>query len=329
MKISTSCLIALFMALVIPATAQTSSDTLKQSIRRYTARNFSEIRTFNLYWETSPSQDYKMRPRGDNPTEEGRMSDIYTFKFSATLPILLLKNFSLYANGEINSYRFNATNNENGEKSSIFLRNYKAYNYYDGTITANYRTRIGNKPLILIASAMGDGWDEGFEKAQGLFSAIAILKQTRTSSFSTGLYVMTLFDKIPVFPIIAYSSQLGANWGIDITLPSRAYMRYQLKNKHRFSLGASLSNEHFYLKTGMKNLPDVSYFNRTSIKPELVYEYIIDKHFYLIARAGGSALIRGGIYGTNRKGVDGEPYLKLKQPMSTFFNVGFSYNLFK
>ena len=242
--------------------------------------------------------------------------------------MLLLKNFSLYANGQFNSYQFKAINNENEGKSVIFLRNNKGYNYYEGTLTGTYRTRIGSKPLILIASAFGDGWNKGFEKAQGMFSAIMVFKQSRTSSFSAGLYGMTLYDKIPVIPIITYSHQFTPNWSVDLTLPSRAYIRNQFSNSHRLSLGTSLANEHFYLKTEMEGLPDVSFFNRTTIKPEIVYEYIIDKHFYLIARAGGAAMLTGGIYGTNRKGIDGDPYVKLKQPITPFFNIGFSYNIF-
>ncbi len=321
-------LIILSTALITTATAQTQTDSLKQGIRRYIARNFSEARTFNLYWETNPSQDYTLKQKG-NEAEKGKMSDVHTIKFSVTVPVLLLKNFSLYANGQFNSYQFKTTNNENEGNSAVFLRNDKGYNYYEGTLTGTYRTRIGSKPLMLIASAFGDGWNKGFEKAQGMFSAIMIFKQSRTSSLSAGLYGMTLYDKLPVIPIIAYSHQFSPNWSIDLTLPSRTYMRYQFSNSHRLSLGASLANEHFYLKTGMEGLPEVAYFNKTSIKPEIVYEYIIDKHFYLIARAGGSATVAGGIYGTNRKGVDGDPYLKLKQPMTPFFNLGFSYNIFK
>lgn len=326
-------LVVLQMTLITTATAQTTptptpTDTVVQGVRRYIARNFSQARTFNLYWETSPTNDYTLSQNG-NEIEKGKMTDIHTIKFAATVPVLLLKNFSLFANGQFNSYQFKTTSNDNNGESVLFSKNDGGYNYYEGTVVGTYRTRIGNKPLMLIGSAFGDGWNEGFGKAQGMFSAIMIFKQSPTTSFSAGLYGMTLYETIPIFPIITYWHQFNQNLSIDVTLPSRAYMRLQFSDKHRFSLGASLASEHFYMKPGMKDVPDVAYFNKSTIKPELVYEYIIDQHFYLIARAGGSAMISGGLYDTNRKGIDGDPYVKFKQPMTPFFNVGFSYNIFK
>jgi hypothetical protein len=82
------------------------------------------------------------------------------------------------------------------------------------------------------------------------------------------------------------------------------------------------------MESGIENLPKVSLFNKTSIKPQLVYEYIINNHFYLSARAGASAIIKGGLYSTNRKGVNGNPYVEFTQPLTSFFNIGCSYNLF-
>lgn len=327
MKRSAISLIILLTTLATTTTAQTSTDSLARGVRSFVARNFSQIRTFNLYWETTPDHDYTLRQNGKE-IENGKFRSVNTVKLSATIPVLLLKNFSLYANGQFNSYQFEASNKINGNESAIFSKNEDGYNYYEGSVTGTYRTRAVGKPLILVASALGDGWHKGFGKAQGMFSAIMVFKQSPTTSFSVGLYGTTLYEKIPVIPIITYWHGFTPNLSVDIALPSRSYLRYQ-HNNHRFSAGASLSSEHFYMESGMENLPEVSFFSRATIKPEIVYEYIINKHFYLIARAGGSALINGGFYGTNRKGIDGDPYVKFKQPMTPFVNVGFSYNLFK
>lgn len=327
MKRTVICLVIFIAGMVTKASSQTPSDSLKQGVRKYIARNFSEARTLNLYWQKTPSHNYTLLQNGKE-IEKGEFKHINTVKFSVTIPVLLLKNFSLYANGQFNSYQFEARNKIDGKNSAIFSKNNDGYNYYEGTLTGTYRTRFVGKPLILIASAFADGWNKGFEKTQGMFSAIMVLKQSSTSSFSAGLYGTTLYEKIPIIPIIAYSHQLTPNWSIDLTLPSRSYIRYQLNN-HRFSAGASLDSEHFYMGSRMENLPKVSFFNKTTIKPEIVYEYIINKHFYLIARGGGSALVSGGLYGTNRKGINGDPYIKFKQPITPFFNIGFSYNLFK
>lgn len=321
--------IYLMMLLVatVTVTAQTATDSLVQGGRRYVARNFSEVRTFNLYWETTPSQDYTLQQNGKE-IENGKIRDVSTLKFSTTIPVVLLKNFSLYANGHFNAYRFETINNVTESESAIFSKNEEGYNYYEGTVTGTYRTKIGNKPLVLVATGSGDGWNKGFEKVQGIFSAIMIFKRSATTSFGAGLCGMTLYETTPILPIINYWHKFNQNLSIDVILPSRAYLRYQYQNNQRFSIGASMESEHFYMESGLKGLPEVSFFNKATIKAELVYEYIINHHFYLSARIGSAALIKGGLYNINRKSSNGNPYVKFTQPMTPFFNLGFSYNLF-
>lgn len=304
-----------------------STDSVAKGVRKYVARNFSEARTINLYWNTSMSHDYTLKRNGQK-IEDGESKDIHTINFSATVPILLLKNASIYANGQFNSYQFDAFNNTDNGESTLFTKNDGGYSFYEGSISGNYRFRIGNKPVMLMASLLGDGWDKSFEKVSGMLSAILILKQSNTSNLSVGLYGTTLYDKIPVIPIVTYAHQFTPSLSIDITLPSRAYLRYQFKNSHRLSIGTSMYSEQFYMATNIEGLPKTSYFRKTSIRPEIVYEYIINNHFYLSARGGASKLIKGGLYKTNRKGVDGDPYVEYTEPVTPFFNLGFSYNIF-
>lgn len=315
------------LSIAINTTAQSKykADSLTSGVRKYVARNFSEVRTVNLYWDHKFNHDYTLKKDGKE-IENGRAKDIQTINFSFTVPVLLLKNLSVYANGKYNSYQFDAFTDSDKKESALFTKNDGGYNYYEGSIAGTYRLKIANKPVLLMASVVGDGWNDGFEKVSGIFSAIAILKQSRTSSFSVGLYGTTLFDKIPVVPIVAYTHQFTPNLGVDVTLPSRAYLRYQFANSHRLSAGASLNSEQFYMETNVEGLPETSFFRKTMIRPELVYEYIINNHFYLNARGGFSKVVSGGFYDTNRKELDGD--FKYTEPITPFFNLGISYNIF-
>ncbi|GAE85269.1 DUF6268 family outer membrane beta-barrel protein [Bacteroides reticulotermitis] len=329
MKKITFLLIIVWMSQASTLIAQVSKpDTLVQEIRSYVARNFSQARTFNLYWETGPSHDYTLKRNGQE-IENGKMRDMHTIKFSVNVPILLLKNFSLYTNGQANFYKFEARNNATGEISSLYSENEGAYNYYKGGLSATYRTKIAGKPLILNANISGDGWNEGFEKIEGSFSAIVMLKNTSTSRFSIGLYGMTLYNQVPALPIISYWHQFNPQLSVDITLPSQVHLRYQFNSNHRLSLGAQMESERFYIKPAIEDLSQTYLHSTATIKPEIVYEFIINKHFYLIARGGGSALLQSGLYKTNRKGIDGDPLVEFNRSIQPFFNLGFSYNLFK
>lgn len=99
-----------------------------------------------------------------------------------------------------------------------------------------------------------------------------------------------------------------------------------------------MSGESFYLKSDLEGTPKVYYYSDAVIKPEIHYEYIINKRFYLSAHAGLSMVMKGGLYNKNRKGVKVEneegkkkvgPIVKQERAPIPFFNVGISYSLFK
>lgn len=99
-----------------------------------------------------------------------------------------------------------------------------------------------------------------------------------------------------------------------------------------------MTSDNFYMKPNLKNVPDICYFSEATLNPEIVYEYIINKHFYLVARAGASMVMMAGLYSDTRKGIkvrneegqtEVEPLVKMKRNMVPFFNLGVSYSLFK
>lgn len=325
MRKATIVIMALLSAISSTVSAQNAPDSLTKEIRSYVTRNFSESRTFNFYWRTSPDHDYTLKRNGSE-IEEGEMQNIHTMQLSGTVPIVARNKFSIFANWQANFYQFEAVNDISDGKSSVFLED--CYSYHRGTISANYKTRIWGKPLLLNANISGDGWNEGFEKIQGSLSAIILLKQTQNSSFSVGLYGTTLSSITPVAPIISYSHRFTPNLSLDIVLPTRAYIRYEYLGNHRISIGGMLESEQFYLKPHIDDLPKTCFYSKTVIRPEVVYEYIINKHFYLVARGGGSAVLRGGLYDTKRKGDDNDPFIKMKHSMTSSFSLGVSYSLF-
>lgn len=320
--------VIVLMGMNVSIEAQMATDTIVQSLRRYVARNFSEVRTFNLYWERNPDHSYALKQNGEK-IENGEMKNEHTIKFAMTLPVMLKKNFSLYASGLASFYVFDTFRGADKPGSAIFENNEDNYSYYKGSLSGNYRTRIFNKPLVLAATLFADGWEQKVEKAGAEVSAVMVLKHSAASNFSVGLYGTTLYNQLPVLPIVAYTYQFTPNWSVDVVLPSRTYLRYQFHNNHRLSIGTLMDNEHFYLKSSVNSESKTFFYNKTSIKPEIIYEYIINKHFYLMLQAGGTKVVDAGLFRTNRKGIDGDPYIRLTQPMTPFFYMGFSYNLFK
>ncbi|MGM9804010.1 MAG: hypothetical protein ACI308_07530 [Muribaculaceae bacterium] len=104
----------------------------------------------------------------------------------------------------------------------------------------------------------------------------------------------------------------------------------------RLSVGASMASEGFCLKPDVDVLPEVCYYSEAVIKPEVCYEYIINRHFYLWTCVGVSAPIKAGIYTKSRKGIDengqdngSEPIVKQDRKAQPFLSFGVSYSIFK
>lgn len=314
--------------------AQVITDSLAEDFRSLAAKNFSRYRTVNLSWETKWAHDYTFTLNG-NEIEKGRKKDLHTIRFSTMVPLLKLRKVSLYANVQYASYNFD---NSNEAASAIF--NSDTYDYYAGGINGSYYMSLFNRPLILSADIIADGWKKGWGRLQGRFSMVMVVKSTEKTKFSAGVTGMTLFSSMPVMPVIAYWHRFNnPNLSVDITMPSQFYLRYQMRHQ-RFSAGTSMSSDNFYLKLNLDNIPSsvYYYYSDAVLKPEIHYEFIINRHFYLSAHIGVSMVVKGGLYTKNRKGVkmkdeegktDVEAIVKQDRSPIPFFNVGVSYSLFK
>lgn len=298
---------------------QVITDSLAKDFRSVVARNFSRYRTINMYWEMKSAHDYTFTADGKE-IEKGRKRNLHTIRLSTMIPILKKRQLSLYANVQYASYVFDTAE----EPSAIFSEH--SYNQYSGGIYASYLTTLFKRPFVLSADISADGWDGGWGILQGRFVAALVLARGKRTGFTFGVAGMTL-GKVPVLPVISYWCRFSnPDWSVDITLPSQLYLRYQ-HGSQRVSAGASMNSDNFYLKTDLENIPSVCCYSEAALKPEILYEYIINRHFYLSARAGISTVIKGALYTKSRKELSTE--IEQKRSLIPFFNVGVSYSLFK
>ena len=98
-----------------------------------------------------------------------------------------------------------------------------------------------------------------------------------------------------------------------------------------------MNAERFYLNCGIASSPSVCYYSEVSLRQEILYEYIINRHFYLSARTGVSLAMKGGLYTKSRKdlvlrdasGNILETTIQQDRSPIPFFNISVSYSLFK
>jgi hypothetical protein len=322
------------MTFLLPCRSQVITDSLANDFRTFAAKNFSIYRTVNLFWETKWAHNYTFNLDGQD-VEKRRKKNLHTVRFSTMIPILKLKNVSLYTNLQYSRYQFKTYDEHSDSPSSIFLSD--KYDYFAGGLNGSYYMSLFNKPVILSGSVSVDAWNNGWGKVFGSVSAVMVIKNNRNTNFSAGIMAVTLFSSMPVMPVITYWHRFNnPNLSVDITMPSQFYLRYQMK-KQRVSVGAFMSSDNFYLRTKLKGAPEICYYSDAVLKPEIHYEYIINKHIYLSVHTGVSMVMQGGLYKKNRKGIkvkneegknEVEPIVKQDRSPIPFFNVGISYSLF-
>lgn len=304
-------------------------DSTKTEVRRYTARNFSEERSLNLYWETSPNHDYSLKQNGQK-VENGRMRSEHIIKFTTIVPLVDKKKFTLNVKGAAYFHTLETMNDEPGASSILYEEGEDGFSYYKAEVNASYMFNLFKKPLIVRASMSGDGWNNGIEKMDGAVTALYLIKNSEQTKFYVGIHFTALYDQLPIMPLVIYTHQFNPHLGIDISLPSRMFLRYQFGNRNRISLGGVIESNQFYYKPRIGGLPETALFKVTNLKAEFDYEYIINKHFFFIVRGGITKPFKSGFYKTNRKGNgDGDPLMEYSQPLTPFFYLGFSYNIWK
>lgn len=299
--------------------SQIITDSLTEDFRSVVARNFSRYRTINMSWEMKSAHEYTFTADG-REIEKGRKRDLHTIQLSTMVPVLKKRQFSLYANAQYTGYVFDIV----GEPSVIFSEH--SYNHYSGGIYASYLTTLFNRPLVLSADVSADGWDGGWGILQSRFVTALVLNRGKRTRFSLGLAGMTL-GKVPVLPVISYWHRFSnPDWSVDVTLPNQLYLRYQ-HGSQRVSAGCTMSGDNFYLRTDMSGSSSVCCYSEFALKSEILYEYIINRYFYLSARTGISTEIKGALYTKSRKELSTE--IEQKRSLIPFFNVGVSYSLFR
>lgn len=304
--------------------AQVKNDSIASNVLEQGYLNFPAIRTLSISYETNLSHEYSLK-KDDNEIEKGKLKGLNTLRLSTTLPIIQKKKLSIFVNGKANMF-FIDNDVYDSELTSLFDNS--SYNFYQLGLSANYRLKMFNRQAMLNATILGDAGNDCFGQIQGIISATVTIRQNPNTHLSLGLSALTLFNRIPAFVTLNYWHKFSDNFNVDISLPYHAFFRYRPLSKHRFSLGMSLLCDGFYIKNPDKYvLQDKVYYNKVMIDSEFVYEFIISKHFLLTAKTGTNIYFMNGIYKSNRKGIDGDPLIKMDSKKSAFFNVGLSYNL--
>jgi len=317
----------LYLLLPYYMLAQEHSDSLRTRIEKYVITNFSATRTLDVQLEQNTNVSYKLK-QNSQTLENGTVSNFSKVKVSSSFSILKGEKWGLFANARYNYYNFNLKDIEfPSELNSVrSTKSNDEYHYWDVSVNGSYRTALFKKTVVGISTLTVDGSEKGPERIKGTVTAMIMLKRTPTTVINVGLAGMINASVIPVIPIFSYWHKFNSEWMIDVMMPKSAYLRHSFTKRDRFSIGASLDTEEFYIHSEEDISHKVFYFNKSEIKIEAMYELLLGKKFYLTFRGGERLPLTSRLY--DKKRIYKKPYIDVSQSMNTFFNIGISYNLF-
>ena len=190
-------------------------------------------------------------------------------------------------------------------------------------VTASYRGKLFNKPLMTIALLNSEWGRDGFARVSGIAMGLIMLRANRDTQFGIGpLVLLNSTSKIPAFPVFIYRHHFNDKWAVNLYGGLFGFQYNPTKN-NLISMGADINVKAFYFMPHNNLLPQKCRFTSTSIRPMVKYRRRLLPHLYVDAQAGIAVKMScrvNGVYGRTE-------YFKCHQKTSPFIQIGASYAL--
>jgi hypothetical protein len=312
---------AVLIILILPCKLHGQEKTV--AVLNEIQKRQSVIMTINTNFDAALNTDYKFKDKG-NIYEKGVIRDITQARLHLSVPVLTDKRFRISLGAH---YNFHHLNFESKETPTDGLRLNMGSEHHTWSISTNafFYTKLFNRSIIGNANIMAECSENGFEKITGIIVGVMQIKQTQSTSIGVGLIALVnTTSPFPIFPIFTYSHKFNKRLSVDV-MPPQFHFRYLFSEGNKLSAGMSIDGEHFYVRPQNELLPEVCLYSKSLMKPELVYERKVGKYLNITMKVGASIVMANRLYEKNGS----KKYIEISQPVSGFFNIGFSYSIFK
>lgn len=312
---------------VIPDNKSKYTDHIRSKAGKEITDKFPTTRFLDVEYEYVTPSDYKLKlhEKGFN---KGSLQHQNRIKIALNVPIYKIKGWTFtgsvrykYSHFELNDMR-----NISADFPDIYPDRSSSTHFYNTTLNTTYMSRLFNKPIIYNFGISGEGSGEGYERITGMAIAMMVLKKNQNTTITAGLILIA--DKmsiIPVIPTFTVDHKLSNTWSLSMALPRYIYFRRPLFTNGRLSLGTNMDSENFYVYP--KESSKTFLYRKLEIKSGFVYEHSFRNRFILTVKGGALNAVNGKLMQKNKS--SNKEILKSTQNMNAYFNIGFSYNLFK
>ena len=302
--------------------------TSMKSFGKSVTDKFPTTRTFDVQYEQLGATNFDSKLFGEH-LEKGRIDNHNRLKFAFNMPFYVSnsKRFVLTSSLRYKYESYDLGQNNNNSDAP-FSSGKEEFHYLATSLSATYKAKLFNKPIIYNATATIDGNHEDVQRIKGALSATLVLKKTANTTITAGALVV--FDPssiIPVTPIFTYNHKFDkSKWDFDFILPQRLLFRRYLFENGRIAFGTELNSENFYLNFNTSQLKGIHELNQLELKSGITYEHHFTPKIMGLFKAGINNVIRTRI---TEKGDRSSKYIyDKKEEAQVYFRFGISYNLF-
>ncbi|SDH52834.1 hypothetical protein ACQ86K_12865 [Mucilaginibacter sp. P19] len=324
MNITSKFLIAISTLVLTNKAFGQTQDSVARKIIAAAANKFAEARTLNFEFVGSGPYNFTSKLQDGTKLPDGRTTKWTQFKADAN--INFIKTNSWIIGTQLN-YRMTsidgALNEPLAATPSMLNGNFQ---YFQGALNVTRITRLFGKTAVLIGSASMDASDRKFERFRGLFGGTLMLKADAQTKMSVGFVVnIDPSSQLPALPIFTYEHHFDNNLVIDVTLPKSIFLRKQVFQRGRVSIGSEFDRTSFYLYNLDKSGKTFE-FNQVDLNNGIVYEHLLYNYFILTLKGGLKTSLSPRTF--DRNGSYRDPVWEASVKPSAYFNIGISFNPF-
>lgn len=310
-----------FLAAATFSFAQTK-DSIPQKLNAYYADKFVIARPLNIEFNQLTPYEFSSEHLG-NDFADGKVRNLYQVKVSTNGNFIVKKNWML---GATLNYNYTSSSVEMNQPDGTTRVQENDFHYHSSSLNFTYISKLWKKPLVFTASAVVDGSDKHFERIRGLTAATMLLKANATTKTAIGLVgFIDPSAQVPVLPTFIYDHKFGNGWRIDLILPKQIFLKKNISENSRISIGSELGGTSFYLYDLFQTNEKYE-FRQLEINSGLVYEHFLGGSFVATFKTGMRNTPNGRIF---EKSENPNDYIFEVTPKPTFyFNLGISFNPF-
>jgi len=303
------------------------TDYIRAKAGREITDKFPATRFLDVEYEYVTPSDHKMKLYDKN-FNKASLQHQNRVKVALNVPVYKIGGWTFTGSVRYKYSHFELNDMENTcvDFPNVYPDRSNSTHFYTTTLNTTYMSRLFGKPVIYNLGITGEGSEEGYERLTGMAIGMMILKRTQTTTITAGLVLIA--DKmsvVPVVPIFTIDYKFDNTWSLTAAIPKHIYFRRPLFTNGRLSLGAAMDGEKFYVYP--KESSKTFLYNKLEIKSGFIYEHSIRNRFILTVKGGMVNAVNGKLVQKNKS--TNKEILKSTQNMGAYFNIGFSYNLFK